>query len=56
VFSVVDEPFSKWGTQVHVKKLWKIFVAWIGSCDVASSEIWCHSFYQHVQAILCNIL
>jgi len=24
-YSVVEKPFSKWGEQVHVKKLWKKF-------------------------------
>jgi len=30
------------GAQVHVKKLWKMFVAWMDNCDVTSIEIWRH--------------
>jgi len=41
----VAEPFSKWGGQVHVKKLYNTFVVWIGKCDVTSIEILCHYLY-----------
>jgi len=36
---VVEKSVSKWGEQVHVKKLWKIFVVSIGNCDVTSINI-----------------
>jgi len=36
------EPFSKWGAQVIVKNLYKIFVVWIRNYDVTSIERWRH--------------
>jgi len=37
-----ETPLSNWGAQVHVKKLWKVVVVWIGNCDVTSIEIRCN--------------
>jgi len=37
--------FKVRGAQVHGKNLYKIFVVWIGSCDVTSIEIWRHYLY-----------
>ena len=39
-----------------VKKLWKIFAVWIENCDVTSIGNDVIKVFQHVQAILCNIL
>jgi len=36
------------GAQVHVKKLWKIFVVWIENCDVTITENDVIKFCQHV--------
>jgi len=34
--------FKNGRAQAHVKKVWKMFVVWIGNCDITSIEIWRH--------------
>ena len=41
-YTLVAELFSKLGGTKARQKNWKIFVIWIGNCDITRTEIWYH--------------